>query len=169
MSCAHSFGEYCSECINGLVADDNAARQENQRLTATVRALQERIDKLNQEADEDAESFRRVYARAEAAEAQLTALRGALRAKAEEWRAAVKERGGSGCGCYGKNEMQRQCALELDAMRSSSASGPAALCSECNGDGVLYLRFTDPPRQAYATRPCPKCQPAGPAQGEEPR
>jgi hypothetical protein len=75
---------------------------------------------------------------------QLTALRGALKAKAEEWRAAVKERGGSGCGCYGKNEMQRQCALELDAMRSSSASG-AAPCSNCGCEerdhrGILTYR-----------------------------
>jgi hypothetical protein len=34
MSCAHSFGEWCSECIDGLVRDYNAARQRLKELAA---------------------------------------------------------------------------------------------------------------------------------------
>lgn len=44
MSCAHSFGEWCSECIDGLVRDYNAARQRIKEL-ATVQIRCERVAK----------------------------------------------------------------------------------------------------------------------------
>lgn len=31
----------------------------------------------------------------------------------EQWRAEIKDRAGSGCGCYGKSTMQRKCADQL--------------------------------------------------------
>jgi regulator of replication initiation timing len=59
MSCAHSFGEWCQECNDGLVRDYNRVRaklrasiEENVRLRA---ALENVMDALKAcEADEDA-------------------------------------------------------------------------------------------------------------------
>lgn len=36
MSCAHAFGEWCPECIAGLVADYNRVRAERDRLRAAL-------------------------------------------------------------------------------------------------------------------------------------
>lgn len=47
-------------------------------------------------------------------EQERDALLSRLRGLSQQWRDEVKDRAGSGCGCYGKSTMQRQCADQLD-------------------------------------------------------
>lgn len=51
-------------------------------------------------------------------EQERDALKDSLVRLEQTWRDEIKERGGSGCGCYGKSEMQRKCANELAALRA---------------------------------------------------
>ena len=58
MSCAHSFGEWCQECIDGVVQQYNTVRRDLARMTAERDALQQRIlgmeDRLDIVTAEDA-------------------------------------------------------------------------------------------------------------------
>lgn len=44
MSCAHSFGEWCSECIAGVVTDFNKARAQIRTLEARVQELEREVE-----------------------------------------------------------------------------------------------------------------------------
>ena len=130
MSCAHSFGEYCSECINGIVADYNAARQENQRLAARLREMENTSDvdtytpMLWATLNEDGKYVEYIRVRR-----RLTALRGALTAKAERWRqkadaenAHTERTRPYGSELYYSNGQAwayRQVAGELDDLRAN--------------------------------------------------
>jgi hypothetical protein len=60
---------------------------------------------------------------AHGAECKVRDMKTSLRALVEAWRAEIKERAGSGCGCYGKSTMQRACAAELWATIEDIADG----------------------------------------------
>jgi hypothetical protein len=101
------------------------------------------------------------------AEATRTSLEGALKAKAEAWLEAVKERAGAGCGCYGKSAMQRRCANELLALLS--AWHDAQCESELTSHGYTPCRCHERAGICYCRKnPC-ICLPVAPPDGGSPQ
>lgn len=55
---------------------------------------------------------------------EAASLLSSLRELEQRWRAEITDRAGSGCGCYGKSTMQRQCAAELRQVLSGVQETP---------------------------------------------
>lgn len=57
MSCAHSFGEWCSECIDGMVQQYNTVRAENAQLRETNQRLNRRCQLAEAALNQKVETF----------------------------------------------------------------------------------------------------------------
>jgi hypothetical protein len=122
---------------------------------------------LRQEIERFRDAFGKEQAKNRRLTEQLTALDGALKAKAEAWLEAVKERAGAGCGCYGKSAMQRRCANELLALLS--AWHDAQCESELTSHGYTPCRCHERAGICYCRKnPC-ICLPVAPPDGGSPQ
>ncbi len=135
MSCAHSFGEWCSECIAGMVDQFNQCRRHNATLSAHVETLEREKAELTDEAIQkhgmDSGFWGRAASRALTAKKQAEQQRDA--AHAALWKY------GQHLPSCGKNpSVSFICQCGLDAALAASAPQKRRVGCE-RADGMLNI------------------------------